>query len=127
MAEQNLHIPPNNNTVTEDRIQSLVRGIVGEILSPQERNNETQQFLSAENAINCRFRLPRGRSTSTTAECSSSGSSSQLPGNNMNAGPVPSFNPRVNYGLRRQRLSAPGPSRQRGHRQRSSSNLSRPN
>ena len=46
--------------VTEDRIQSLVCGIVGETLSPQTpgQNGESEQFSSAENDINNRFCLP---------------------------------------------------------------------
>jgi hypothetical protein len=44
MEEDNLH-------VTEDRIQSLVRGMVGELFVPDNRPRQDQQFGATEDMI----------------------------------------------------------------------------
>jgi hypothetical protein len=59
MEEDNLH-------VTEDIIQLLVRGIVGELFVPDNRPRQDQQFGATEvteddHEINNRFCLPRTR------------------------------------------------------------------
>ena len=51
MAERNLHNNLDTSNVTEDRIQSLVRGILGEFLSSSGRNNEAQ-FSAVGDEIN---------------------------------------------------------------------------
>jgi hypothetical protein len=54
MEEDNLH-------VTEDRIQSFVRGIVGELFFPDNRPRQDQPFGATEDdhEINNRFCLKR--------------------------------------------------------------------
>ena len=49
--------------LTEDRIQSLVRGIVGELFVPDNRPRQDQQFGATEDdhEINNRVCLPRTR------------------------------------------------------------------
>ena len=62
MEEDNLH-------VTEDIIQSLVRGIVGELFVPDNRPRQDQQFGATEDdhEINNRFCLPRTRADNNNA------------------------------------------------------------
>ena len=72
MAEKNLH----QNAVTEDRIQSLVRGIVGEFFTSNVRSTQreqSQQFLSLDDEVNHRFRLPRSSTESPDLTDASSG------------------------------------------------------
>ena len=124
MAEQNLH----RNAVTEDRIQSLVRGIVGEFFTSNVRSTQreqSQQFSSLDDEVNHRFRLPRSSTQSPNLTDASSGgldavtASSNQPNTSstpspigMNVPQVPRYNSLVNYGLRRQTSSGPGPTRQ---------------
>ena len=55
----------DSSHVTEDIIQSLVRGIVGELFVPDNRPRQDQQFGATvtedDHEINHRFRLPRTR------------------------------------------------------------------
>ena len=70
MAEQNLH----QNAVTEDRIQSLVRGIVGEFFTSNVRSTQreqSQQFSSLDDED--RFCLPRSSTESPNLTDASSG------------------------------------------------------
>ena len=130
MAEQNLH----ENTVTEDRIQSLVRGIVGEFFTSNvgsTQHEQGQQFSSLDEEVNHRFRLPRSSiesptltDTSTddlgavvnavTASRNQPNASSTPSPIGMSVPQVPRYNSLVNYGSRRQTSSGPGPRRQSG-------------
>ena len=62
MGDDNLH-------VTEDRIQSLVRGIVGELFVPDNRPGQDQQFGVTEDdhEINNRFCFLRTRADNNNA------------------------------------------------------------
>ena len=64
MEEDNLH-------VTEDRVQSLVRGMVGELFVPDNRPKQDQQFGATEDdhEINNRFCLPRTRAEQQCHSC----------------------------------------------------------
>ena len=130
MAEQNLH----ENTVTEDRIQSLVRGIVGEFFTSNvgsTQREQSQHFSSLDEEINHRFRLPRSSIESPTLTDESTGglgavvsavtASSNQPNASSTPSPigmsvpqVPRYNSLINYGSRRQTSSGPGPRRQSG-------------
>jgi hypothetical protein len=59
----------DNLRVTEDRIQSLVRGIVGELFVPDNRPGQDQQFGATEDdhERNNRFCLPRTRDDNNNA------------------------------------------------------------
>ena len=116
--------------MTEDRIQSVVRGIVGEFFNSPDNGNDQgaqgEQFSSLQDEVNQRFRLPRtavGMSDHDTNTLSTFG-------NRMNGLPLSSnaiqptnpapqsrpepFNALANYGmLQQQRRSGPGPTRQR--------------
>ena len=119
--------------VTEDRIQSLVRGIVGELFVPDNRPNNRprvdQQFGVIEEEINHRFRLPRTSPTENNNAIHVNPPSPLTPRNDVNIPAVSTssmnysipeprnsseerFNPMRNYGL--QQRSGPGPTRQRG-------------
>ena len=122
----------DQNAVTEDRIQSLVRGIVGEFFTSNARSTQreqSQQFSSLDGEVNHRFRLPRSSTESPNLDDASSGcldaavsavtASSNQPNTSstpspigMNVPRVPRYNSLVNYGLRRQTSSGPGPTRQ---------------
>ena len=117
-----------NLHVTEDRIQSLVRGIVGELFDPDNRTNnrprEDRQLGSNEDEINHRFRLPRTSQADNNNvihanlpsprndvnDPSTSSTSSGIPLQRNNT--EERFNPMLNYGL--QQRSGPGPTRQCG-------------
>jgi hypothetical protein len=57
--------------VTEDRIQSLVRGMVGELFVPDNRPRQDQQFGATEDdhEIYNRFCLPRTRAEQQCHSC----------------------------------------------------------
>jgi hypothetical protein len=61
----------DSSHVTEDRIQSMVRGIVGELFVPDNRPRQDQQFGATvtedDHEINHRFRLPRTRADNNNA------------------------------------------------------------
>ena len=141
-AESSVHIIPwshaiatmaEHSNVTEDRIQSLVRGIVGEFFNSPENGNDQgaqgQEFTSIQSEINQRFRLPRGRtavgiSDHDTNTPSKSGnrtngliqSSVAIQPINPGSQPRPEpFNAITNYAvLQQQGTPGPGPTRQRG-------------
>lgn len=120
MAEQ-----PRNLSCSEEQIQSMVRGILGEMLQSEQRQSVqpvVQQFDSVEREINQRFRLPRNNvdnanelrasssdavSNATTQSHSTHVSNSMTVSAPCQTG-VP-FNPMVNYGLQ----PRPGPIRPR--------------
>lgn len=118
MAEQ-----PRNLSCSEEQIQSMVRGILGEMLqSEQSVQPVVQQFDSVEREINQRFRLPRNNvdnanelrasssdavSNATTQSHSTHVSNSMTVSAPCQTG-VP-FNPMVNYGFQ----PRPGPIRPR--------------
>ncbi len=121
----------HHTRVTEDRIQSLVRGIVGEFLSPGNGNDQSiqgQEFQSLGDEINQRFRLPRtavgisdGHDDTNSPSTSGSGlplsSITMQPTNPVSQRRPEPFNALANYGvLQQQERSnlAPPPTRQRG-------------
>ena len=61
----------DSSHVTEDRIKSLVRGIVGELFVPDNRPRQDQQFGATvtedDHEINHRFRLPGTRADNNNA------------------------------------------------------------
>jgi hypothetical protein len=61
----------DSSHVTEDRIQSLVRGIVGELFVPDNKPRQDLQFGATvtedDHEINHRFRLPRTRADNNNA------------------------------------------------------------
>ena len=126
--------------VTEDSIQSLVRGIVGEFFnSPENRNvqDARQNFSSLQDELHHRFRLPRTavneipvlndqdnntpstlgnrpRMLAGNSPLSSIAMPIQPTNSELQPGPEP-FNALTNYGLLQQQAKpGPGPTRQRG-------------
>ena len=120
--------------VTEDRIQSLVRGIVGELFNSTSNGNnqggQGHQFSSVQDEIDQRFRLPRTAVDSAvktrddinvdTTTPSTSGNRIQSsihttqPTNPASKSRQQPFNALINYGTLQEGRSCPGPTRQRG-------------
>ena len=110
MAEQ-----PRNLSCSEEQIQSMVRGILGEMLQSEQRQSVqpvVQQFDSVEREINQRFRLPwnnvdnanelRASSSDAVSNATTQSHSTHVSNSMTVSAPcqtgVP-FNPMVNYGL----------------------------